>query len=145
MMENEDNIPIPKRSFLGLRKHVAIPHYHGHIVRRLFVLAGLIMLVGLPFFASVVTGGVFLAISGILVLGLYAGLTTPKHTWIMWGDVVLSVLGSFTFEVIAISLYNRDGSMETYFVFNQALALVFFLALYFSVKTFRAMILKQTS
>lgn len=143
-METDDNIPVPRRSFLGLRKHVAIPHYHGHIVRRLFVLAGLIMLVGLPFFASVVRGGVFLAISGILVLGLYAGLTTPKHTWIMWGDVVLSVLGSFTFEVIAIGLYSRDAELGMYFVFNQALALVFFLALYFSVKTFRAMLLKQT-
>ncbi len=143
-MENEDNIPIPKRSFLGLRKHLAIPHYHGHIVRRLFVLAGVIMLLGLPFFATVVKGGVFMAISGILVLGLYAGLTTPKHTWIMWGDVVLSALGSFVFEVLAIGLYDSNTSITGYFIFNQALAIVFFLALYFSVKTFRAMLLKQS-
>lgn len=143
-METDDNIPVPRRSFLGLRKHLAIPHYHGHIVRRLFVLAGIIMLLGLPFFAMVVKGGVFMAISGILVLGLYAGLTTPKHTWIMWGDVVLSAIGSFTFEVLAIGLYDSGTSVTSYFIFNQALAIVFFLALYFSVKTFRAMLLKQT-
>jgi hypothetical protein len=141
---DDENIPIPKRSFLGLRNHPTIPHYYGHIVRRLFVVAGIIMLIGLPFFASIVAGGVLTAILGILILGLYAGLTTPKHKWIMWGDVVLSVIGSIVFEVIAIDLYRTSRVVDSYFVFNQSLALVFFLALYFGVKTFRAMILRQT-
>jgi hypothetical protein len=143
MEEYDDTTPVTKRSFLGLRKHHAIPHYHGHIVRRLFVLAGLIMLLGLPFFAPIIAGGVFVAVSGILVVGLYAGLTTPKHKWIMWGDVVLSTIGSFAFEVIAIDLYHTNGTIDAYFLFNQSLALVFFLALYFGVKTFRAMLLKE--
>ncbi|TAK57168.1 hypothetical protein EPO17_02705 [Patescibacteria group bacterium] len=144
MEQFDDTVDVPRRSFLGFRKHPTVPHYHGHIVRRLFVLAGIIMLIGLPFFASLVKGGVLMAIAGILVIGLYAGLTTPKHTWIMWGDVVLSVIGSLIFEVIAIGLYTTESSIGMYFVFNQVLAIVFFFALYFSVKTFRAMVLRQT-
>ncbi len=142
-MEYNGDMPPEKHSLLGLSNNPSNLHYHGVAVRRLFILAAIIMLIGLPFFASLVAGGVFVAVVGILVIGLYAGLTTSKRKWIIWGDVVVSVLGSFTFELISINLYNTNGFITSYFVFNQILALIFFLSLYFGVRTFRAMVLGQ--
>lgn len=117
-------------------------HYHGETVRKIFLISGLVMLVGLPFFAMQLQFAVFAAVLGILIIGLFAGLTSPQNKFAIIFDVVISLAGIFAFEATAVLTYTNWGA-DGYFVFNQFLALLFFVALYFSVRSARAMLKKS--
>lgn len=121
------------------------PHYYGDNVRRMFLSAGVIMLVGLPFFADKLELTVFAATLGIVIIGIFAGLTSPRQRSIMIFDTCVAAAASIVFELYAIDEYRRTGSIDAYFFFNQILAILFFVALYFSVKTFRSMLSDQES
>jgi len=119
-----------------------LSHYYGDVVRKLFLGSGVLMLVGLPFFADNLELTVFSATLGILIIGIFAGLTSPREQWVFIFDVCVSALASIVFELTAIGWYRSHMIFDAYFIFNQVLALVFFTALYFSVKTFRSMVLE---
>lgn len=108
------------------------------VIRGIFLVVGLMMLVGLPFFADYLPIFLFTAVMGILVVGTLAGLTTRRNTWVMAADTVVSLIGSFVFEFMAIEAYASNIS-TAYFIFNQLIAICFFFATYFSVRTFCGM------
>ena len=114
-----------------------ILHYYGDTVRQLFVLAALVMVVSLPFFTEEIGQPLIISLVAILLVGMAAGLTSPRHTWTATFNVFISIGGFLTFEDYAVDWYSRYGSTGSFFWTNQLLAVIFLLALYFSLKTFR--------
>ncbi len=127
-----------KDTLLEIKKH-----YYGDIVRQLFLSAAVIMLVGLPIFAGQLRLGIFAAVMGVLVIGLFAGMTSPKQKIIMITDVCIALIGSVVFEVTAVYSYRSNVFFQPYFFFNQVLALIFFVATYLAVKSARGMIINK--
>lgn len=115
-------------------------HYYGDIVRRLFILAGAIMLISLPFVKDLIPVSIFFAVLGIDVVVVVAGLMSPGHRWTALVNVVLSVIALPIFEYYAVT--RPQPLSDLLFWINQSLAAVFLFALYFSVKTFRGFFIK---
>ena len=119
-------------------------HYHGKIIRELFFSAGFLMLIGLPFFYKNINFNAFIPVLGILVVNLLGGLTNPRQRFIIVFDIFVSLFGLAIFETLALYSFNSITSgINLYFWFNQLLAILFFIALYFSTKTFRGMTVKE--
>lgn len=118
-----------------------IGHYYGDIVRRLFIVAALVMLASLPFLQSFVPLPTFFAILAILIIVLAAGFLAPTQKWMMLTDMIISGAAVLVFEDYAVQAYLRNGT--AFFVANQALAIIFFIAFYFAVKTVRGAFFKD--
>lgn len=116
----------------------AITHYYGDIVRRLFLAAGVIMLVATPFFAQFLPVPAVLSLLAVLAISVAAGLTNPLQRWAMLLDVAAALIGLVVFEYHAISRFAEMPPLL--FMVDQVLAVIFFFALYFSVKTVRGVI-----
>lgn len=113
-------------------------HYYGDIVRKLFLVAGVLILVAIPFDAALLNFYFTIGIVGVLLLTLFAGFTSPRSKWIIIGSVVVSALGFLTFEYFAVGHYlNTHSITDIVFLIRQAIALTFILAVYFSSKTVR--------
>jgi hypothetical protein len=112
-----------------------ISHYYGDIVRRLFLAAGVMILLALPFAATRVPWPATILLLVALASTVVAGLTNPKQIWVMWLNVLTALIGILAFEGHAIIRAGNDSVWV--FVFDQALALLFFFALYYSIKTLR--------
>lgn len=129
----------PDPNYEPVSRKIASPlsfsHYYGDKVRQLFLLGGLIMLIGIPFFNAYLPIPAFLSLMVVVVVTIVAGLTNPMQRWVMIIDVIASLIALLSFEYHAIS---RFGDMPwLLFVVDQILSLIFFFALYFSTKTLR--------
>ena len=112
-------------------------HYYGDTVRRLFVLAALVMVVTLPFFMKQIGQPLIITIGAILITGVAAGLTSPRHSWTAIFNIFVAVGGVVTFEWRAVDWYSHTGDADGFFWTTQFLAVIFLLALYFGLKTVR--------
>lgn len=117
-----------------------VPHYHGDAVRRLFIFIGVILLIGLPFFRDLQPFPVILAILIITALSLFAGLTNPRQKWVAILDTSISSLGFIISEYLAVNYFNSE---LIFALTNQVVALLFFIALYYSTKTLRSFLLRD--
>lgn len=117
-------------------------HYYGNIVRGLFFAAGLVMLISLPTYNSALPVPLYVSILAILTIGLIAGLTNPKHLWAAKINVAVAVIGLAVFEYYAVGYYPNPVDADLFWI-NQFLALDFFVALYYSTKTLRAMLINK--
>lgn len=121
-----------------------IEHYYGDIVRNIFIVAGIIMVVMLPFFSSLIKVPITLSIVAILALAIFAGFLNPKQLWIIVSNSIISIVACAVFEYYAVTSYlNLDPSVSLnvrFFWVNQFLAILFFVAIYLSVKSFRGKI-----
>lgn len=122
-----------------------LSHYYGDIVRILFLVSGIIMLVGLPDITGYIRIPVFVSILCILILGIAAGLTNPKQIFNAAINTIIASVGFLVFETYAVITYRDPKANFAYFIANLILGFVFLLATYFSVKTFRGLILKNDS
>ncbi len=118
-----------------------IPHYYGDVVRIIFVIAGLTMLIFLPIFKDLVVVPISSVILVIICIDLFAGLTNPLQKWISLVNLIISLSAFIIFESIAVDYFST--SEKLYASVNQFLALLFFLSLYFSTKTFRGFLVKD--
>ncbi|MEK7094472.1 MAG: hypothetical protein AAB903_03995 [Patescibacteria group bacterium] len=112
-------------------------HYYGDTVRRLFVLAALVMVVTLPFFVKQIEQPLIVTIGAILIIGVAAGLTSPRNPWTAMFNILVAVGGVIAFEWRAVEWYARSGDADSFFWITQLLAVIFLLALYFGLKTMR--------
>jgi len=112
-------------------------HYYGDVVRKLFVLAAAFMLFSLPFFREYTPVSLSVSLIIILVLDIIAGVTNPRQKWGAFLDTTVASIGLFGFGYFAAKAYIEYGVFNFYFWENQALAIVFLFALYFSIKTLR--------
>lgn len=115
----------------------SIPHYHGDKVRFLFLAVAVLGFVGIPFWGHLVPFGTLFEVIGGLVLIVLAGLMSPRGKGVMTLSVVVAAFGAFLLEVSAISFHDQD-SLQLLLA-RQTGALLLGGALYFAVKTLRAM------
>ena len=116
-------------------------HYYGDEVRRLFVLAGLIMLISYPFFRTLISVPLSFSIAGCLILAIFGGLTNPKLKWVIIFNTIIPIVAFPFFQYYAVHTYiNLPPSVPlnlAFFWVNQILSIIFFLAAYLSTKTLR--------
>jgi len=115
-----------------------IPHYHGDYVRILFVAITALSFFSIPLFGHLVPKfGTGLEVLGGILLITLAGLTNPNGKIIMTINCVVSAFGILLFELSAIAYRQYDPIQLL--VVREIGVLLFLMALYFSVKTVRAM------
>lgn len=115
-------------------------HYYGNLVRKLFIIAAVLMLIFLPVYNDKIPFPYSFSIFTIVFLGIVAGVTNPLQKWVIILNTAISAGGVAIFEYMAI---NKAVLLTVFFWMNQLLALLFLVALYFSTKTFRGMVLKN--
>ncbi|TSC85883.1 MAG: hypothetical protein G01um10148_791 [Parcubacteria group bacterium Gr01-1014_8] len=119
----------------------SLAHYHGDHVRRLFIAAAGAMLVLAPFLSSYMPYTLPFEILGAVVIVVLAALTNPKKEMVMMANAFAAGIGVVANETIALFAYF-DGSIFIFFG-REVIAFLFIFALYFSLKTVRAMELGQ--
>jgi hypothetical protein len=124
------------RSWLG-------GHYYGDNVRRLFFVGAIIMLVALPSYHEFIAFPPMLSILAAVIVGIAAGFTSPKHKAVLMLDIVISLVAVIIFEYYAVDTYIKFSFSSLLLWINQALAIIFFLALYYSTKTLRGHVLSD--
>jgi len=120
-------------------------HYYGDLVRVFFLIDGILMLVSIPVFNDFLPVPAVISIAAVFFLVFVAGLTNPASKQVIILNVVASALSLIVFEYYAVQAYANFGvttKLTFLFLVNQLLALVFLVALYFSVKTARGVFLK---
>ncbi len=117
-----------------------LPHYYGDTVRKLFLVAGIIMLVTLPFFSKSLPQPLFISLLAIVVITTFAGFTSPRSFFIVILNALVSLIALLFFEYYAV-ISASGGIDEPLFLINQILALISFFALYYSLKTVRGVFL----
>lgn len=117
-------------------------HYYGDIVRKLFLAAGVLMLVSLAFFASLISVPLAVSVVAIILVASLSGLESPNHKWVVIFNTLASAIGCGFFQYTAVNYYmTSTTSMEidwAFFIANEVLSIIFFVALYYSSKTVRA-------
>ncbi len=132
------------KSVRDVAGHVIIArHYYGTLVRELFLVAGVLILVGLPVFSGRLNIPVLASILGVIVIASLAGLTSRKQRFVVGLDAGASLIGLLVYEVAAVTVYQNLGATDSFFWFNQILAILFFFIFYFAVKTFRGMVIEH--
>lgn len=114
----------------------SVPHYYGDTVRMLFIIAGIAILLTLPMLKAEVPVSIPLSLLFVLVVDIAAGLTGPRHRSVMAINAVIALCGVVIFEYAAVNLSELWGA---FFWANQFLAVIFFIALYYSAKSLRWM------
>jgi hypothetical protein len=113
-----------------------LPHYYGDITRIIFIVIGVIMLLGLPSMTQVLNLSAAYPIVAIIILGVAAGYTNPKKRGSLLLNIWVSVIGLAAF--IYISLFLRSHFFTGGWLFlNQIIAILFLVSLYFSIKSLR--------
>src|SRR3989344_4510405 len=123
---------------------VKIQHYYGDVVRRLFIVGSFVMLLTLPIFNSLIPVHVFFSILAIIIVSTIAGMMNPIHKTMAVIEFFVSIIALLIFEYFAVEYFVSLGQNHPLFFINQGLAILFFVALYFSSKTLRG-ILMETS
>jgi hypothetical protein len=121
----------------------AVSHYYGNYVRQAMLTAAVLMLVGAPFYANPGTLSSelpFIITAAVVVVAL-AALTNPKSRFIIMLSSVISGVGLILYEWWALNDYAIISSFA--FVIRELIAVLFLVAMYFSLKTLRAMIFGQ--
>lgn len=119
----------------------SVAHYYGDPVRQLFLAAAALSVIAAPFFPGVLPFNTAQSVLFIVVLVVAAALTNPKKRWTAVADAVIAAYGVIVVESFAIDEFSKS-SWPLFFV-RELLAIAFLFALYYSVKTIRAMVMHQ--
>jgi hypothetical protein len=114
-----------------------IPHYYGDVIRILFVVTAGLSFLAIPLWGDILPYGIVFEVFTAILLVVLAGLTSPHSKMVMYVNIIVAALGAFLLELTAISYRSSDSFMLLIVRELGALALV--VALYFCVKTARAM------
>jgi hypothetical protein len=118
-----------------------IPHYYGDYVRQFLLGAAAVSLISVPLFGDLLPFGTLAQVTAAIILVALAGLTNPHGKVVMWLTMLCSGLGILLLESAAINLYSVQPI--TLFAAREVDALLLVGAFYFSVKTVRAMSMRQ--
>ncbi|MEK7602059.1 MAG: hypothetical protein AAB472_01045 [Patescibacteria group bacterium] len=114
-----------------------IPHYYGDYVRTLFIVMAVVSFIATPLWGDLLPFGVIAQTVAPLLLVLLAGLTSAKNHYIMLINATISGVSVLLLESYAIIMHHTQSS-ELFFA-REAGVLLMLGSLYFSIKTFRAM------
>lgn len=129
----------------SIPRYERVPHYHGDEVRGLFVLSAVFIILAqstgaelpLSTFGSVVTAA---------ALVIVAGITNPRQVWIHWINAAFAIIGTLLFGTAAVAHYRAGTNVfESSFVYIEALTLLSLLALYFTTRTIRGILVQPPS
>lgn len=115
-------------------------HYYGDIVRKLFIAASIIMIATLPFFTELIGVPFVISIITMVVIAFLAGWQSPNKNWITRINTLAAAVGFGLLQYKTISYYLASTPTTIswlFFTINQVLAVLFFIALYYSSKTMR--------
>ena len=118
-------------------------HYYGDFVRRLFFAGALVMLIALPIYRDYIEFPSLISIFAATIIGIAAGFTSPRHKLVLILNIIISFSALIVFEYYAVDSYARPSFPGTLVWLDQILAIIFFLALYYSVKTLRGHVLTK--
>lgn len=122
-------------------------HYYGHAIRGIFLAVGVAMLVTFPFFSDMIPVPLWLSIAIMVLLAIFGGLINPVQKKLLLVTAFLPILGFIVFEYEAVWAYLNVAAEEprraAFFWVNQVISLLFFIALYLSVKTVRGKYVKE--
>ena len=113
-----------------------VPHYYGDITRAIFIIAGIVVLIGFPAVTKQFDIPVIFAVIAIVVLAIAGGITNP----VQYNSLVLNVWVALAGLVVFIYLswfMREQGATGIYLASNQLLAACFLVASYLSVKSLR--------
>lgn len=116
-----------------------IPHYYGNYVRQFFLAVAIGILILAPFFGSYLPWTLPFEILGALGLAILAALTNPRNQLVMTANVAAAGFGLVAFELIALAAYFAEENFI--FFVRETFAVLCLLALYYALKTLRAMVL----
>lgn len=119
----------------------SVPHYYGDPLRRLFVAIAVLSVVVIPLWGDLLPFGTFFELGGALFLVILAGLTNPHSPTVAIIDALVAGIGALLLETAAINFFHTQSIIL--FLVRETGAILFLFALYFAVKTMRAMLLKQ--
>lgn len=123
-----------------------IVHYYGDTVRQLFLAAGIIIALSIPFFAHLIPVPNLISLAVVLVLVFLAGYTSPRKKMVIMIDVLTSALAILVFGNHASLIWSsnhKDWHSTIFFWMLITLVIIFIFAFYYSVKSFRWMFLKN--
>ncbi|MBI5405424.1 hypothetical protein HY972_00070 [Candidatus Kaiserbacteria bacterium] len=121
-----------------------IPHYHGDIVRVLFVVGAIVLIVAQSTGADLPLTTAGAVVSAVLLV-VAAGITNPTQSKIHWLNACIAVGGALLFGANAVGRYRAGISVfDTSFIYVEALALLSLIALYFTTRTIRGFYLHET-
>lgn len=115
-------------------------HYYGDIVRKLFLGASITMICTGPFFTDLIGTSFIIPIVAVMIMAFLAGLQSPNKNWVTRVNTIVAAVGCGLFQYKAISYYIASTPYTIswlFFTVNQLLAVLFFIALYYSSKTMR--------
>ena len=118
-------------------------HYYGDTVRVLFVLGAIVL------FVAESTGAVLpLSLSGVVVaaviLVVAAGITNPQQYWVHFVNELIAILGTVIFAEQAVGYWRVSiAVLNISYLFTEVMALLSIIALYFTTKTLRGVLLRQ--
>ena len=122
-------------------------HYYGHTIRGIFLFVGLVMLVSFPFFSDLTPVPLWISIGIMTLLAIFGGLMNPAQRWLLVVNAIVPTIGFIVFEYQAVFAYLHvaatDPRRATLFWVNQLISLLFFIALYLSIKTVRGRFVKE--
>lgn len=130
------------QDFLPKVRRKIVPHYYGDVVRSLFMVAGGAMLIFIPLQGSLLPDAALFFVFAVVLMAIVAGLTNPRGRSVCYCNVAISFLGVLIFEFYAARGYREEG-FSFDFLMHQIIALLFFVALYYSTKTLRNMLQGQ--
>ncbi len=120
-----------------------IMHYYGDQVRRLFFFAAFIIVFTYPFLSSIMPiYSIFFVIPCTLLLVLLAGTTSPLNKFVMILNIMISFFGVIFFEYNGLQFYilgAKTFSGILLFMLSHILAISFFFAFYYGLKSLRGM------
>lgn len=116
-----------------------VPHYYGDIIRALFVIGAIIMLLTQPFFNRQIPVSIPVSLLVITLLVFVAGLTNPRQRWLAVVNAIFSIIAVIAFGYFSVTAYESYPPQSVLFWVDEALALIFLAALYYSAKTVRGM------
>lgn len=124
------------------RPHVR--HYYGDTVRILFVAIAIAMVVGETTGAALPLSATTAVIAAI-TFAVAAGITNPGQKWIHYINEALAILGALIFTTSA-ALHWRAGAgfFDPSYFFTELVAILSIIALYFTTKTLRGLLLRET-
>ena len=103
------------------------------------MLAALLMIGTLPFFNHELPISTPASLVIIAILGLSAGFTDPRQWWMAVLNAIIAIVGTVAYGYFGVTAYETYSEKSWLFWVNEALALIFVTALYYSAKTVRGM------
>ncbi len=117
-----------------------IPHYYGDYVRILFVATAMLSFVAMPLWGDLLPFvNTSLQIAAPLLLVLLAGLTSARNVLTMIANATIAAMSALLLEYAAITYSQTGAHGAELFIAREVAVILMLAALYFSVKTVRAM------